>query len=632
MGAPLSPLDREKKNFDPGRIAAIQYACLAIFLYLVYGFWQLRVQSPDVYAEQAERNKIKWLPLLAPRGRILDREGRVLADNHSTFSVILSRTSFDPSHLRVIADGLNIPYEDLESRLRRAQKLPEYEALVIKNGLTQAEVAFVEAHRQEFPELEMVRSQRRLYPADGFASHLMGYVGEVSETELNQPEFAMSEPGAIVGKAGIERQYNDVLVGVDGRRQVLVDSRGRERGVLGIVDAKPGRSIRLTIDLDLQAAAELAMEGRKGAVVALDPRNGEVLALVSTPNFDPNKFAARIRPSEWKELVSNPDNPLLNRVIQAQLAPGSAFKPFVVLAGLESKAIDENFSIHCGGGAVFYGRYFRCWVKTGHGSVSLHRGIAQSCDVYFYNVGNRAGIDQISEYAEALGFGRRTGIDLPHEEEGVMPSAKWKLRNLRQKWYAGETISVAIGQGATAVTPLQLAAAYAGLLTGGEWQQPHLVPYDELRTLRPDFKPPEPRHVPLDREVVEKIASGLWAVVNEGGTGVRARIAGYDVIGKTGSAQVASAEFTKGKKEKELKENAWFFGAVPRDNPEILVVALFEHGEHGYLAAPIVRDVLKAYLDKQIRKQLTQRRETGPVETGELRLFQRPQLPSQRSQ
>ncbi|MBI3693449.1 MAG: penicillin-binding protein 2 [Acidobacteria bacterium] len=624
MATPGSPLDREKSKLAQARIAVLQYLCLGVFLYLVSGFWQLQVQSPDLYMEQAERNRVKWLPLLAPRGKILDRDGRLLADNHSTFSVILSRTNYDPSHLRVIADGLNLPYEEIESRLRRSRNMPEYEALVIKNGLTQAEVAFVEAHHSEFPELELIRSQRRLYPADGFASHLIGYVGEVSEAELNQPEFAMYEPGAVVGKAGIERQYNDILSGVDGRRQVVVDSRGKERGVIGIKDAKPGRSIRLTIDLDLQTAAELAMEGKNGAVVALDPRNGEVLALVSTPNYDPNKFAGRIRAADWKELISNPDHPLLNRAIQAQLAPGSTFKPFVALAGLESEAIDENFTVHCGGGATFYGRYFKCHVKSGHGAVSLHRGIAQSCDVYFYNVGNRTGIDKIAEYAEAAGLGRRTGIDLPHEEEGTMPSTKWKLRNFRQKWYAGETISVAIGQGAVTVTPIQLAVAYGGVLQGGVWNKPHLVPYDEMLELRPAFHAEAPRVYPISLVNEGKIASGLWAVVNEGGTGVRARIPGYDVLGKTGSAQVASAELAKARKtEKELKDNAWFMGAVPRDNPEIVVVALFERGEHGMLAAPIVRDVLKAYLDKKIRRQWTERQEPPaapqPVVVGAVR-------------
>jgi len=327
-------------------------------------------------------------------------------------------------------------------------------------------------------------------------------------------------------------------------------------------------------------------------------------------------------------LIENPDHPLLNRAIQAQLAPGSTFKPLVALAGLESGAIDEDFSVGCAGGAAFYGRYFKCHLKEGHGRVSLHRGMAQSCDVYFYNVGNKTGIDKIAEYGEACGLGRRTGIDLPHESEGVLPSSKWKMRNLRQKWYAGETISVAIGQGYVTVTPIQLAAAVGGLLSGGAWQRPHLITHEEMTTLRPGSRPEEPRRFALNPESVEKIANGLWAVVNEGGTGVRARIPGYDIIGKTGTAQVASAQFTKGKTDQKFKDNAWFVGAVPRLNPEIVVVALFEHGEHGNLAAPIVRDVLKAYLDKQIRRQMTDQRQppapAKPLETGRLGLVGQP--------
>jgi penicillin-binding protein 2 len=363
------------------------------------------------------------------------------------------------------------------------------------------------------------------------------------------------------------------------------------------------------------------MQGRKGAVVAIDPRNGEVLALVSSPNYDPNKFALRISASDWKQLTTDPDHPLLNRAIQAQLAPGSTFKPFVALAALESGTVSENFSVSCGGGAIFYGRWFKCHIKQGHGRVALHRGMAQSCDVYFYTIGNKTGIDAIAEYGEALGFGRRTGIDLPHEAEGVLASVKWKLRNLRQKWYAGETVSVAIGQGYTTVTPIQLAAAGGALLSGGVWRQPHLVSYEQMAELRPGFQPPPPREIPLNPESVDRIADGLWAVVNEGGTGVRAQIPGYDVAGKTGTAQVASVELAKLKKgEREFLDNAWFVGAVPRRNPEIVVVALFEHGEHGNLAAPIVRDVLKAYLDKQVRRRLTERLDVppGPVQTGRL--------------
>jgi len=334
------------------------------------------------------------------------------------------------------------------------------------------------------------------------------------------------------------------------------------------------------------------MEGKNGAVVAMDPRSGEVLAMVSRPTFDPNKFAVRIKPSDWKEIADNPDHPLLNRALQGQLAPGSTFKPFVAIAGLESGAIDDKFSVHCSGGAVFYGKYRRCWWKPGHGTVALHGGIVHSCDVYFYTVGDRTGIDKIAFYATQAGFGQKTGIDLPHEAEGIVPSSEWKIRNYHEKWYAGETISVAIGQGALTVTPLQLARAYSWLINGGLWHQPHLVKGGKYRQ----------HSWPLVQNNVQEVLDGTWGVVNEpGGTGVRAALPGLNVCGKTGTAQLASSEFLKGRSGEEFEDNSWFVGFAPRQAPEIVVVAIYEHGGHGQFAAPIVRDVLKAYFDKKAR-------------------------------
>jgi len=364
--------------------------------------------------------------------------------------------------------------------------------------------------------------------------------------------------------------------------------------------------------------AELGMQGKRGAVVALNPNNGEILAMVSRPSFDPNKFAVRIKSSDWKEINGNPDHPLLNRAIQAQQAPGSTFKPFVAMAGLESGAVDDEYTIHCPGGASFYGHYYHCWQKGGHGAVSLHNGIVHSCDVYFYNVGNRTGIDKIAFYATQAGLGQKTGIDLPHEYEGVVPSSEWKIRNFRQKWYAGETISVAIGQGALTVTPLQLARAYMWLINAGLWHQPHLVKGGKYQ-----------EHAwPLSPDNVQKVIYGTWGVVNEpGGTGVRGQLPGLDVCGKTGSAQVASNEFTKGKSSKDLKDNAWFVGFAPRQAPEIVVVAFDEHAVHGQFAAPIVRDVLKAYFDKKARLAAeAETRRHGDAET-KISLLSRFDLP-----
>ena len=414
------PALRDDTKFASAKIAFFQYLAVGVFLFLIAGFWTLQVRDRESYKEAAERNRIKFVPLLAPRGKILDRDGRVIVDNRSSYSLMLARDHLRPQHIRPIALGLSLDPDQLEARVERFRSRPKYENIFIKNEITQGEVAFVEAHRDpdSFPELELIRAQRRLYPQNGLAAHVIGYVGEISEAELNSPEFIKYDQGAVIGKAGLERQYNDQLMGVDGQKQVVVDNHGAVRQALGIKEAIPGKNLQLTLDLDLQVVAELAMENRIGAVVALDPRNGEVLAMVSTPAYDPNKFASRIRAADWNELRNNPENPLLNRAIQAQFAPGSTFKPIVALAGLESGAIDENFRVRCPGGASFYGRYFKCHLKGGHGIVDLHKGITQSCDVYFYNVGNRTGIDNIAKYADMAGLGHKTGIDLPDEKQG----------------------------------------------------------------------------------------------------------------------------------------------------------------------------------------------------------------------
>jgi penicillin-binding protein 2 len=590
---------RDDTRFALGRIVVFQYLAVAIFLLLISGFWILQVREHAANDELAERNRVKTVPLLAPRGKMLDRDGRVIVDNHLAWEVRLGRENLKPEHIDAIAAGLHLDADDIRAKLRRFASRPSYVPITIKQELTPGELAFVEAHRdaQTFPELELIQHEGRLYPRNGLAAHVIGYVGEVSEQELDSPEFAKYSQGDMVGKFGLERQYNDTLIGIDGQKRVVVDSMGRERQVLDDVEPTPGHNLQLTLDLDLQAVAELGMEGRRGAVVALDPRSGEVLAMVSRPAFDPNLFATRIRADDWKNLTTDPGNPLLNRVIQAQLAPGSTFKPIVALAGLESGAIDENYTVRCGGSALWYGRVFKCWVKGAHGPMNLHTGLVHSCDVYFYNIGNKTGIDTIAEYAEMAGYGHKTGIDLPGEAEGVVPSTKWKLRNFREKWYAGETISVAIGQGALTVTPIQLAYAIGGLAMHGVWYRPHLVKGED---------PGEPRRANLNPANVDRVLDGMYGVVNEGGgTGVSAAIPGITICGKTGSAQRISNQLAKsGKATKDMKDNSWFVAFAPRQNPEIVVAVLWENAEHGNLSAPIARDVIKAYFDKKARQAM----------------------------
>jgi penicillin-binding protein 2 len=606
-------LSQDDTRFALSRIAAFQYVAVAIFLFLISGFWVLQVRDGETNSQLAERNRIKTVPVLAPRGKLLDRDGRVIVDNQSAFTLMLARENLKPEHIDGIAAGLNLDAEDIRARVKRFSNRPKYVPMIIKQDLTPGDIAFVESHRDAdtYPEMELVQNQRRLYPRNGLAAHAVGYVGEVSEQDLDTAEFAKYTQGNIVGKFGLERQYNDQLMGVDGQRRVVVDSSGREREVLESTEAIAGNNLRLTLDLDLQAVAELALEGKRGAVVALDPRTGEVLAMVSRPAFDPNAFAGHITNEYWKQLTSGTDNPMLNRAIQAQFAPGSTFKPIMALAGLETGTIDEHSAFLCPGGATFYGRFFKCWQKHGHGTVDVHRGIVQSCDVFFYNLGNKLGIDSIAEYAEMAGIGKKTGIDLPGEAEGLMPSSKWKLRTQREKWYAGETISVSIGQGAVTVTPLQLASAIGGIVSGGNWFKPHLVAAAAVA---------EPRHADFKPENIAAIVSGMYGVINEGGTGAAARIEGVEFSGKTGSAQRVSNDLRKSGllDSDDDKDNGWFVGFAPRQNPEIVVAVLLEGGEHGALAAPVARDVIKSYFDKKLR--LTQASPAMPP----LALFREP--------
>ncbi len=583
---------RDAPKTASGKIAFFQYLTVAVFVFLISGFWRLQVQNPDVYSEAAERNRIKSTPILAARGKILDRDGRIIVDNKASYSLLLNRDQIKPEHLEAIAEALQLDYAEVATKVRRMASRPQ---IIIKDQLTRDQMAWVESHQDlhTYPEMQVVRAWRRQYPQDGFATHVTGYVGEISEVELDAPQFLDYHQGDIVGKDGLERQYDATLRGVDGQQRVLVDNMGRERQMQNAQEAVAGKDLRTTLDLDLEAVAELAMQDKRGAVVALDPQTGEVLAMVSRPTFDANKFTGRISRKDWETIANDPHKPLLNRAIQGQLAPGSTFKPIMAIAGLEAGVIDDQTEFHCPGGASFYGHYYACHLKHGHGTISLHRAISQSCDVYFYNVGNRLGIDRIAHYADLAGIGRKSGIDLPNETQGTMPSTKWKMRLSRQKWYAGETISVAIGQGAVTVSPLQIAAALGGLGAGGKWYKPHLV-RDQASVLS--------REAHFNPDNLQQVISGMYAVVNEGGTGRAAYLPGIKMCGKTGTAQLAASELTKGAKlRSSLANNAWFVGFAPMDKPEIAVVALFENGEESYNAVPIVRDVIKAYFDKKAR-------------------------------
>src|SRR6516165_6533402 len=469
------------EKISPLRLTAVQYIILGIFLILAYGLWRLQVVQSEFYASLAERNRIRNVPVLAPRGKILDRQGRVIVDNYPSFTALLLRDSSRDlvADADLIAQGLHMDPKEVHDRIRHFAGMPQFQPIYLKDDITPDELAFIEAHKNELPELDTIMAHRRVYPRNGFMAHLIGYVGEVTDDMLNQPQFELYNPGDVVGISGVERQYNTLLMGTNGSRQALVDSHGREVGRLGETEAIPGKQLKLTIDLDLQIAAEEALEGKNGAIVAMDPRTGEILAMVSRPTFDPNDFRVRVSRQDWNRLVTDPDKPLLNKAIQAQLAPGSTFKIIMATAGWQEGLV-QNMNVHCSGGAMFHGRRFGCWVKGGHGPVDFTKAIYQSCDVFFYTLAEKLGIDRIAKYATMLGLGEKTGIDLPNEVAGVMPSEEWKIKNFKQKWFAGETISVGIGQGAIATTPVQLLRAISAISTRGRLVVPHVATPDEL--------------------------------------------------------------------------------------------------------------------------------------------------------
>ncbi len=598
---------REEK-LSPNKLHASQYIIAIVLAVLLAGLWRLQILGANTYRVLAEANRIRKVPVLAPRGRLFDRDGRLLVDNYPSVTCYILREQMKDvgADLPMIARGLNLTVDQIQSTLRHYQSAPKYQPIPLKQDITPDEQAFIEAHRNELPELETIDEQRRLYPKDGFAAHLIGYVGEVSEEMLNDPRYALYSPGDVVGRSGIEQTYDSILRGVDGSRDVIVNSHGKEVGQLGQELAVPGKDLRLTIDLDVQMAAEKALEGKTGAIVALDPHTGEILALASRPTFDPNQFSVRLSRSYWSQLINDPDHPLLDKAIQAQLAPGSTFKVIMTLAGLQ-EGVAEDMHVTCNGAADFYGRTFKC--DSRHGTLDISQALAKSCDIFYYTLANRLGIDTIAHYASLVGIGQKTGVDLPDEASGTMPSTQWKLKNYHEKWYAGETISVGIGQGAVAVTPLQLARAIGGIASGGVLHRPHLVfsdelSADELSQIQTDLPGSGDKTIPMTPENWQIITDAM-AQTTISGTGAASHLEGIDFTGKTGTAQVVnhSAGATSLGSGKE-RANAWFVGMAPRRNPDIIVAVLYEHGGWGGVAsAPLAARVIEAYVNKQRKEQ-----------------------------
>jgi penicillin-binding protein 2 len=599
----IESIDRKEK-LSAVKLHVSQYVVALVMLVLGAWLWRLQILGSDNYRVLAEQNRVRKVPVLAPRGRIFDREGRIIVDNYPSVSCYLLREQQKDldADLPLIAAGLHIPLEQIQATLHHFQYAPKYQPIPLKTDITPDEQAFIEAHRNELPELETLEEQRRLYPKDGFAAHLIGYVGEVSENDLNQSKYAFYSPGDVVGKAGVEEAYDEVLRGKDGSRDVIVNSHGKEVGLMGQELATPGQDLRLTIDLDVQKAAERALEGKNGAIVAMDPHTGEILAMASRPTYDPNQFAVRLTRAYWQSIMDNPDHPMMNKTIQAQLAPGSTFKVIMTLAGLQEN-VAQDMHVGCAGGATFYGHFFAC--DRHHGMVDIHTALPYSCDTFYYTLANKLGIDTMARYATSVGIGVKTGIDIPDEAAGVMPSEQWKLKTQHDKWYAGETISVGIGQGAIEATPLQLARAIGGIASGGVLERPHVVmpgqlPDGYMEAVRSTYPGSGDRTIPLTTANWQIITDDLANVTGPIGTAASAHLEGIDFAGKTGTAQVMShAALAATSKGHNTEPNAWFVGMAPRRNPDIVVAVLWEHGVWGQYSAKLAAQVVNAYVTKQ---------------------------------
>jgi penicillin-binding protein 2 len=591
------------------RLVVLQVGCAVVFTILACSFWYFQVVEHEKFKELAENNHQRTIALRAPRGVMFDRNGEVLVENRSSFTISIVRehtTDLDRT-IRQLSDVAALDPAYVQDIVNRHRREPSYRPIVIVDDASLAQVAAVLARKAEMPDVQVDEVPTRQYPRDSFAAHLFGYVGEASEGQVESDGL---HSGAIVGQAGVEKIYNKLLMGEDGAKVVVVNSMGREIDTVREIPANEGRRVQLTIDKDLQRAAEEGFKagGFNGAAVVLDPRTGEVLAFTSRPGYDPNDFAAGIDRATWAGLNTDPLKPLQNRAIQGLYSPGSTFKIVVEIAALEEGIVTPDFRVHCGGSAVFFGRPFQCWKRGGHGSVDMRHALEGSCNVYHYTIGNMTGVDKIHKWATLLGLGEKTGIDLPNEVEGLVPSTEWKRRRFNEKWYAGETISVSIGQGQVTLTPIEQAVMMATVANGGTRFVPHLLKaIDDGHGWKPVPPPPPKSRVQLKPETIAAVHDGLYLVVNGAGTGGRARIPGKDVSGKTGTAQVISLQGGKraaGRTDRDLRDHGWFVFFAPRDNPEIAGVIFGEHNEHGATSAPVAKYIMETYFNKKEGKPL----------------------------
>lgn len=607
-------MDRYLKTADSDwykqRIAGVIACVLAAFVVLIIRLIYLQAIMGDEYRRLSLNNSIRLQNIDPPRGRIYDRNGDLLVDNRPSFDVNITLKDAAPLQqtLEKLSRYLQTPADILLSQIKRTRGASAYQPRLLKQDVGRDTLAAIEVNKFDLPGVSVDVNLRRHYIHERMAAHLIGYLSEISPTELKSGSYPDCRSGDLIGKFGAEKGYENLLRGKRGGRQVEVSANGLVMRILKTVEAEPGDNVYLTTDQRLQHRAEMLLEGVVGAAVAIEPDTGQILALASSPSFDQNFFVGGITHEQWDSLISNPFRPMSNRAIQGEYPPGSTFKIVTALAGLEEGVIDDQTILNCPGYYRFGNRVYRCWKKGGHGKVDIIKAVEESCDVFFYQVGARLGVDRLAWYAKAFGLGSPTGIFLDQEAHGLIPTAAWKKRRTGIPWQKGETLSIAIGQGFNLVTPLQMAVLVAAVGNGGRRYQPMIL--DRIQSTDGEvLQKNEPRLIgklPISPVNLDRVKLGLWKVVNgEHGTARGSRLADIDLSGKTGTSQVVSRKEDEALAEEDipvhLRAHAWFVAYAPSEQPTIAVAVVVEHGEHGSgAAAPIAREMIKTYLRKPV--------------------------------
>jgi len=604
----------KSSNFDPvsqdvfaKQLKIAVLFVLVIFSILILRLWFLQIVNGSAYRDRSENNRIRLQSMAPFRGVIRDRSGKILVDNRPSYDLYVVPEEIH--HMDALLNRLavlgNLEMAPVRERLTRAAGGYPFKPVCLKKDISREELAMLETRRFDLPGVMIkVRPQRHYFYGD-LAAHVLGYLGEISEKQLQSGKFPNLKSGDLIGKTGIEWRWQESLNGGRGGEQVEVDAAGRRIKVISERPPISGADVSLTINRELQMLAEKALNGKHGAVVAMDPRNGQVLALASSPSYDPNLFITGFDENTWKNMVSSSDYPLHNRALTGQYPPGSVFKIVVALAGLQEGVITPGETFYCNGQYSLGRGKYRCWKRWGHGKVDLNRALVESCDIYFYNLGMRLGVDRIAHYAHQLGLGQKTGLNLGLERGGLIPTAEWKQKRWGVPWQGGETVSTAIGQSFVLVTPLQVATFVSAVFNGGHVYRPQVTQWVRKSGGESifEFAPQLIRDVKIKPEYLELVKKALsGAVNNPHGTGTKAKLVDITVAGKTGTAQVVNLKKEKDAKAKgevpwKYRDHAWFVAVAPADDPRITVAILIEHGGHGgSAAAPIAKTLIEAYL------------------------------------